>query len=67
MIGHIFQMENVIKKAEEARGRAMERAKRVHEEYRPLKMDIDRLRRDYLGLDRMPELHEEEGDIIRPE
>lgn len=62
-----FQMENVIKKAEEARGRNLDRAKRIYEEYRPLKNDVDRLRRDYLGLERLPELHEEESDIIKPE
>ncbi|RZF40102.1 hypothetical protein LSTR_LSTR002505 [Laodelphax striatellus] len=63
----INSMENVIKKAEEARTRALERARRVHDDYRPLKMDIDRLRRDYLGLDRLPELHEEERELITPE
>ncbi|XP_075226507.1 zinc finger C4H2 domain-containing protein isoform X2 [Lycorma delicatula] len=63
----INSMENVIKKAEEARSRALDRARRVHEDYRPLKMDIDRMRRDYLGLDRLPELHEEESDLITPE
>ncbi|CAH0385325.1 unnamed protein product [Bemisia tabaci] len=63
----INAMENVIKKAEEARGRNLDRAKRIYEEYRPLKNDVDRLRRDYLGLERLPELHEEESDIIKPE
>lgn len=63
----INAMENVIKKAEEARGRSLDRAKRVHEEYRPLKQEIDRMRRDYLGLERLPELHEEESDLITPE
>lgn len=60
-------MENVIKKAEEARGRCIDRARRVHEDYRPLKLDIDRMRRDYLGLERLPELHEEEAGLITPE
>lgn len=60
-------MENVIKKAEEARTRSLDRAKKIHEEYRPLKDDIDRMRRDYLGLERLPELHEQEADLITPE
>jgi hypothetical protein len=60
-------MENVIKQAEESRNRALDTAKRIHEEYRPLKLDIDRMRREYLGLERLPELHEEEGDLITPE
>ncbi|XP_054273487.1 zinc finger C4H2 domain-containing protein [Macrosteles quadrilineatus] len=63
----INAMENVIKKAEEARGRCIDRARRVHEDYRPLKLDIDRMRRDYLGLERLPELHEEEAGLITPE
>lgn len=60
-------MENVIKKAEESRNRSLDRAKRVHENYRPLKLDVDRMRRDYLGLERLPELHEEESGLITPE
>lgn len=60
-------MESVIKKSEESRNRSMERAKQVHDEYKPLKMDIDRMRRDLLGLERLPELHEEESDLVRPE
>ena len=64
---HYLQMENVIKKAEEARTRSLDRAKKIHEEYRPLKDDIDRMRRDYLGLERLPELHEQESDLITPE
>nr|CAD7437522.1 unnamed protein product [Timema bartmani] len=63
----INAMENVIKQAEESRNRALETAKRIHDEYRPLKMDIDRMRRDYLGLERLPELHEEERELIPPE
>lgn len=58
-------MENVIKKAEEARNSSLERAKRIHEEYQPLKFELDRLRQD-VGLARLPELYEEEKDI-KPE
>lgn len=60
-------MEGVIKNAEENRVRALNTANRMHEEYKPLKTEIDRLRRDCLGLERLPELHEEEGSIVTPE
>lgn len=63
----INAMENVIKKAEEAKNRSIERAKRIYEDYRPLKDDIDRMRRIYLGMENLPELHEEEKDLIPPE
>lgn len=60
-------MEGVIKQAEESRTRSMSAAMRLHEEYVPLKNEIDRLRRDCLGLDRLPELHEEEGSTVTSE
>lgn len=63
----INAMEGVIKNSEESRVRALNAASRIHEEYRPLKAEIDRLRRDCLGLDRLPELHEEEGSPITAE
>uniref|UniRef100_T1IG76 Uncharacterized protein n=1 Tax=Rhodnius prolixus TaxID=13249 RepID=T1IG76_RHOPR len=63
----INAMENVIKKAEEAKSRSWDRAKRIHDEYRPLKDDIDRMRRDYLGLEKLPELHEQESELITPD
>ncbi|KAK3918180.1 Zinc finger C4H2 domain-containing protein [Frankliniella fusca] len=63
----INAMETVIKQAEESRNRALDTAKRIHDDYRPLKHDVDRLRREYLGLDRLPDLHEEEADLITPD
>lgn len=60
-------MEGVIKQAEESRSRSMSAAIRLHEEYLPLKNDIDRQRRECLGLDHLPELHQEEGSTITPE
>lgn len=60
-------METVIKQAEENRQRSVQMAQRFHEEYVPLKMEVDTMRREYLGLDRLPDLHEEEGSIITPE
>ncbi|XP_015116389.1 zinc finger C4H2 domain-containing protein isoform X1 [Diachasma alloeum] len=64
----INTMESVIKQAEEARTRAREHAKILHNnEYQPLKHDIDRMRREYLGLERLPELYETETDLISPD
>ena len=60
-------METVIKQAEENRQRSVGMANRFHEEYVPLKGEIDTMRREYLGLEKLPELHEEEGSIIPPE
>ena len=41
--------------------KAMDNAKRVYEEYRPLKMEVDQLRTN-VGLDRLPEMqHESEN------
>lgn len=61
------QMETVIKQAEENRNRSINIANRVHEEYMPLKTEIDHMRREYLGLNPLPELHEEEGSVISAE
>ncbi|XP_026478895.1 zinc finger C4H2 domain-containing protein isoform X3 [Ctenocephalides felis] len=63
----INAMESVIKQAEESRARSVSMANRLHEDYRPLKSEVDHMRREYLGLDRLPELHEEEGSIITPD
>ncbi|XP_018320953.1 zinc finger C4H2 domain-containing protein isoform X3 [Agrilus planipennis] len=63
----INAMEGVIKHAEESRSRSLDTASRIHEEYMPLKADVDRLRRECLGLERLPELHEEEGTLITAE
>ncbi|XP_063708156.1 zinc finger C4H2 domain-containing protein isoform X2 [Culicoides brevitarsis] len=63
----INAMETVIKQAEESRQRSIQMAQRYHEDFAPLKMEVDTMRRDYLGLDRLPDLHEEEGSIIAPD
>lgn len=60
-------METVIKQAEENRNRSIGIANRVHEEYLPLKHEIDHMRREYLGLNPLPDLHEEEGSTISAE
>lgn len=63
-----FQMESVIKQAEEARNRARETAKLIHNnDYQPLKHDVDRMRREFLGMERLPELYETDSDLISPE
>jgi hypothetical protein len=42
----------------------MENAKRLYEEYRPLKMEVDQLRMN-VGLDHLPDMHD--GDNFSPE
>ncbi|XP_026318916.1 zinc finger C4H2 domain-containing protein isoform X2 [Hyposmocoma kahamanoa] len=63
----INAMETVIKQTEESMTRKLSNASRLHEDYRPLKAEVDLLRRQYLGLDRLPDLHEEEGSPITPD
>lgn len=64
----INAMETVIKQAKEARNRARDTAKMIHNnDYQPLKHDVDRMRREFLGLERLPELYETETDLIAPD
>ncbi|XP_049872359.1 zinc finger C4H2 domain-containing protein [Pectinophora gossypiella] len=63
----INAMEQVIKQTEESMTRKLSTASRLHEDYRPLKAEVDLLRRQCLGLDRLPDLHEEEGSPITPD
>ncbi|CAB3254216.1 unnamed protein product [Arctia plantaginis] len=63
----INAMETVIKQTEESMTRKLSNASRLHEDYRPLKTEVDLLRRQCLGLDRLPDLHEEEGSPITPD
>nr|CAG4644421.1 EOG090X0H8R [Lepidurus arcticus] len=61
----INAMENVIKQAEDSRGKALDVARHLYEEYKPLKSDVDHMRRERLGLERLPDITEEEnGHII---
>lgn len=60
-------METVIKQTEESMTRKLSAASRLHEEYRPLKVEVDLLRRQCLGLERLPDLHEEPDTPIAPE
>ncbi|GBP86133.1 Zinc finger C4H2 domain-containing protein [Eumeta japonica] len=63
----INAMETVIKQTEESMNRKLSNASRLHEDYRPLKAEVDLLRRQCLGLERLPDLHEEEGSPITPD
>lgn len=51
-------MENTIKQSEAERERGLETLRRLHEEYKPLKRDIDKMRAS-LGLDKIASLDEE--------
>jgi len=62
----INSMESVIKQAEDARNKAVEVARHLYNEYRPMKAEVDRTRRECLGLDILPDLQEEEANHIPP-
>lgn len=51
-------MENTIKQSEAERERGLEILRRLHDEYKPLKRDIDKMR-ECLGLDKTAGLDEE--------
>ena len=53
---YILQMETVMKQAEEAKRNAQDSARRLLEEYRPLKHDVDLMRTELLGLEKLPDL-----------
>ncbi|KAL8570593.1 hypothetical protein ACOMHN_008950 [Nucella lapillus] len=61
----INQMETTIKQAEDERSRATESAKKLYEEYRPLRDDVHCMRMQ-LGLQPLTELQEED-EKLRPE
>ncbi|EDV38320.1 uncharacterized protein Dana_GF21819 [Drosophila ananassae] len=63
----INDMENIIKQTKENQTRSFDMANRVYEEYLALKYQIDHMRRDYLGLSPLRDLHEEEGSPISKE
>ena len=52
--------------AEESRKRALDTAKRIRDDYM-IKYDMDRMRRELYRLRRLPDLHEEESDLMPPE
>jgi len=58
----INAIEDVVKQSEEARGRSLDSARRLHAEYAPLKAQLDRLRAQ-LGVAPLPELTELEPEL----
>ena len=57
-----MQMETTIKQAEEDRNRALEEAKHVYEEYRPMKEQVDSMR-IMLGLSHSQDLGVDESKL----
>ena len=51
-----------MKQSEEARGRSLESARRLHTEYRPLKAQLDRMRQQ-LGLTPLADIADLEPDL----
>ena len=58
----VWQIEEVVKQSEEARGRSLESARRLHTEYRPLKAQLDRMRQQ-LGLTPLADIADLEPDL----
>ena len=52
----INAMETVMKQAEEAKRQATENARRLVEDYAPLKHDVDLMRVELLGLEKLPDM-----------
>jgi hypothetical protein len=55
-------MESTIKQSEEDRVKSLDSAKRLYEEYRPLKDQVDSLRNS-VGLDQLPDLSEDDPKL----
>ena len=55
-------METVMEQAEGAKRQSHDSARRILDEYGPLKHDIDLMRTDLLGLEKLPELPKEERE-----
>ena len=53
-----------MKQAEEAKRTAIESARRAFEDYQPLKHEVDLMRTELLGLEKLPELPEEEKEKL---
>ena len=60
----INAMETVMKQAEEAKRQSGESARRILEDYAPLKHDVDLMRTELLGLDKLPELPQEDRERL---
>lgn len=55
-------METTIKQAEEDRNRCLDNAKKMYEEFKPLKDDIDHMR-NLMGMEKLPSLNEDEEKL----
>ncbi|KXJ23699.1 zinc finger C4H2 domain-containing protein [Exaiptasia diaphana] len=53
-------MENTIKQSEAERERGFDVIRRLHDDYKPLRMEVDRMRLS-LGLEQLPAMEEEEA------
>lgn len=53
-------MENTIKQSEAERERGFDIIRRLHDDYKPLRMEVDRMRLS-LGLEQLPAMEEEEA------
>ena len=51
-----------MKQAEESKRNAMDSARRLFEDYRPLKHDVDLMRTELLGLEKLPDLPNEDKE-----
>ena len=60
----INAMETVMKQAEESKRTTIDNARRIVEDYRPLKHEVDLMRTELLGLEKLPELANEEKDKL---
>lgn len=60
----INAMETIIKQAEESKRTALDSARRVVEDYRPLKHEVDLMRTELLGLEKLPELANDEKERL---
>ena len=58
----INAMETVMKQAEEAKRQAADSARRILDDYGPLKQEVDLMRVELLGLDKLPDVSAEERD-----
>lgn len=57
-------METIIKQAEEAKRNSQDSARKMIEEFRPLKQEVDLMRTELLGLEKLPDLSGEEKEKI---
>ena len=58
----INAMETVMKQAEEAKRQSVESARRIIDDYAPLKHEVDLMRVELLGLEKLPDISAEERD-----